>query len=171
MRRVSFHIATALLLIACTDPTGARRPDGMPPLQTFQYPTSVVAGAFQAFPPSNPAGTLVGVRLTNRGTAPATIEHGACSVAVWLYRDPAARPVWQNFLPASSACIAIAYVQTIAPGASYDVGGSILGVQTLGDSLPGGRYYVRVAINHRDPNPESPAHLVVVDAGTIDLVR
>ncbi|MBV9111022.1 MAG: hypothetical protein JO306_16570, partial [Gemmatimonadetes bacterium] len=56
-------------------------------------------------------------------------------------------------------------------GASYDVGGTILGAQTLGDSLPAGRYYVRVAINHRDPNPESPAHLVVVDAGTIDLVR
>jgi hypothetical protein len=114
---------------------------------------------------------LVGVRLTNASTVPATVEHGACSVAVWLYRDglPTSRPVWQNTLPTGSFCIGVAYMQTIAPGGSYDVSGAILGAQTLGDSLPAGRYFARVAVNHR--SSQSSTRLVVLDAGAVDLTR
>jgi hypothetical protein len=173
MRRASFtRIAALSLLLGCTDPTG-RWSDGTPPIFDFAYPSSVVLEAFQAFPPSNPPGTLVGVRLTNVSTTAVTVEHGACSVAVWLYRESStsSRPVWENTLPANAACIAVAYVQTIAPGGSYDVGGAILGAQTLGDSLPAGRYVVRVAVEHREAGSGSSSRLVVLDAGTVDLVR
>jgi hypothetical protein len=174
MRRTPFRtIAFASLLLGCNGITGPQRFDGAPPVFSFEYPSSVVQAAFQASLPSQPAGTLVGVRLTNTGTTPATVEHGACSVAVWLYRGPApsARPVWQNRLPANAACITIALSKTIVPGASYDVGGAIVGSATLGDSLPAGRYFARVAVTRRMPGSTSDGRLVVLDAGAVDLIR
>src|SRR4051812_21584048 len=84
MRR-GYSLTIAVLLLGCTAPTGSRWPDGTPPVFDFAYPSSVVPEAFHGFAPSTPPGTLVGVRLTNRGTSPATVEHGACSVAVWVY--------------------------------------------------------------------------------------
>jgi hypothetical protein len=158
-------------LLACA--TGPDQLDGTPPVFSFEYPSSVVPGTYQVVVPSPEAGTAVGVRLTNTGTVPATIEYGVCSVAVWLYRDGARsiRPAWENRPRAGEACIAIAYQQTIAPGGSFEVGGAKLGAGILGDSLADGRYLVRVAVPHRAPGTSSNGELVVLDAGTIDLAR
>jgi hypothetical protein len=169
--RLAIPCMIGVALLACA--TGLEKLDGTPPVFSFEYPSSVVPGTYQLVVPAPEAGTAVGVRLTNAGTAPATIEYGACSVAVWLYRDGArsARPAWENRLRAGEACITIGYHQTIAPGGSFEVGGAKLGAGILGDSLPDGRYLVRVAVTHREPGTSSNGELVVLDAGTIDLAR
>lgn len=157
----------ALALIGCGS-TGPDRPDGIPPFQSFTYPLGIVPTGYQASVVGQAGVTVAGVRLTNAGNAAATIEHGACSVAVWLYRDdmPNSPPVWQNTLPAGAFCVDVAYMTILLPGQSYEVAGAQLGAATLGSTLPAGRYLVRVAITRR-----SPAQLIVLDAGTIALAR
>jgi hypothetical protein len=174
MRNAVIRTVAAAALLACGDATGPSRFDGTPPVFSLDYPPSVVADAYQLAAPGFAGRTGVGVRLTNTGASAATIQYGACSVAVWLYRDAAPRsgPVWENRLGTGEACIAIAYVRTLSAGQSHQIGGALLGAETLGDSLPDGRYRVRVAVRQHvaDTSP-SADRLVVLDAGTIDLSR
>jgi hypothetical protein len=173
MRNAIRCTLAALVLLGCST-TGPDRLNGTPPIFWFDYPSVIVPEAYQLSAPGLPGRTTVGVRLTNAGAAPARVEHGACSVAVWLYRSdaPESRPVWENRLPANAACITIAYTRTVAPGESYQVAGALLGAETLGDSLPAGRYLVRVAVTHRESGaPPSSVRLVVLDAGTVELIR
>lgn len=167
---VTFVALALPSLPGCSNATGPDLSDGAPPVYSFVFPPQVVASAYELPAPSVPPATTFGVRLTNTGPTAATVEHGACSVSVWLYRADVrgGGPAWQNLLPANSACIAIAYVQTIAPGATYQVGGALLGTRTRGDSLPAGRYLVRVAIRHREA-ATAGERLVVLDGGTVDL--
>jgi hypothetical protein len=175
MRLSALSTIGIVALISCSSATDPRRlGNGTPPVFSFDYSSAIVPDAYQVPAPGLPGKILVGVRLANTSPAPARIEYGACSVAVWLYRDAVStsRPVWENRLPANAACIAIAYVKDIAPGDSYQVGGALLGAATLGDSLPAGRYVVRVAVTHRETGlPASSARLVVLDAGTVELTR
>ena len=168
MRFPLLSLLGSVALIGCGS-TGPDRPDGIPPLQSILYPAAAVPTGYQAAVPDKPGGTAVGVRFTNTGTAPATIEHGACAVAVWLYRDdqPDWAPVWQN-RTADMTCIDINYRATIAPGETYDVPGAQFGALQTG--LPSGRYLVRVALL-RDPGTRVGAELIVLDAGTIALVH
>ena len=168
MRIRLLSLLGALALIGCGS-TGPDRPDGIPPFQSILYPATVVPTGYQAAVPDKAGVTAVGVRFTNTGTAPATIEHGACAVAVWLYRDdhPDWPPVWQN-RTADMTCIDILYTKTIAPGETYDVAGAQFGALLTG--LPSGRYVVRVALL-RDPGTRVGAELIVLDAGAIVLGR
>ena len=163
IRLLSLLVAAAL--IGCGS-TGPDRPNGLPPIMSFTYPATVVPAGYQATVAGQPGTTNAGVRFTNMGSATATIEHGACSVAVWLYRDdvPDSPPVWQNRLPEGVFCIAVAYTKTLARGEAYEVPGAQLGTATLGNTLPAGQYLVRVAITRR-----SPEQLIVLDAGTFAL--
>ncbi|HET7186707.1 MAG TPA: hypothetical protein VFI52_01070 [Gemmatimonadaceae bacterium] len=165
MRIRLLSLLGTVALIGCGS-TGPDRPDGTPPFQSFTYPAGVIPTGYQASMAGQPGVTVAGVRLTNAGNASATIEHGACSVAVWLYRDdqPNSPPVWQNRLPEGAFCIDIAYMTILLPGQSYEVAGAQLGAATLGATLPAGRYLVRVAITRR-----SPEQLIVLDAGTFAL--
>ena len=168
MRIRLLSLLGAVTLIGCGS-TGPDRPDGIPPLQSILYPAAAVPTGFQAAVPDKPGVTAVGVRFTNTGTAPATIEHGACAVAVWLYRDdqPDWPPVWQNG-SGEMMCIDVLYRTSIAPGETYDVSGAQFGALQTG--LPAGRYVVRVALL-RDPGTRVGAELIVLDAGTIALVH
>lgn len=169
MRTRLLSLLSAVALIGCGS-TGPDRVDGTPPLQSILYPAAVVPAGYQASVPDRPGVTAVGVRFTNTGTAPATIEHGACAVAVWLYRDdmPSSAPVWQGGSGGNVACIGVLYTKTVAPGATYDVSGAQFG--TLQAGLSAGRYVVRVALL-RDPGTRVGAELIVLDAGTIALVH
>ena len=170
MRTRLLSLLGAVALLGCGS-TGPDRRDGFPPSQTFAYPASVVVTGFQAPAADQSGNTAVGVRFTNAGTAPATIEHGACAVAVWLYRDDVrgSPPVWQNGVGTSMACIGILYTRTLARGESYDVAGASLGATTLGTTLPAGRYLVSIAMRRHDAGSASSGELIVLDAGAIVL--
>lgn len=171
MRTAIVLLVATLPLLSCRDTTGVHGPlsHGVLPLGSFQLPPGIAATAFIRPALSLPQQTSVGVRLTNAGTSALTVEHGACSVAVWLYRrnTTADGPAWQNLMP-QLACIAILIRRTIEPGDGYDVGGAMLGASTLGDSLPAGAYLVRVAIRRRSA-PSGEGELAVFDAGTVTL--
>jgi hypothetical protein len=167
---------TALSLVAgalagCSgaiSPPAAALPQGTPPIFSFLAPTQVVATAFHTPSPGTPPRTAIGARFTNGGTTGVTLEYGACSVAVWLYRAGIAGggPTWENALPAGSACIAIGYSTSLAPGASFDVPGVTLGASTLSAPPPPGTYEVRVAIRRRTSGGSSET-LEVLDGGTL----
>ena len=86
------------------------------------------------------------------------------TVALLQDLPPDSPPVWQNRLPEGVFCIAVAYTKNLARGEWYEVAGAQLGTATLGNTLPAGRYLVRVAITRR-----SPEQLIVLDAGTFAL--
>ena len=172
MRALLLVTLATTSLLGCSQSTDPS-PDlinGVPPIYSFVFPSDVVASAYQLPAPGLPPMATVGVRLTNTGALAARVEYGACSVAVWLYRPDTrgSAPAWQTSLAAGSACIAIAYVQTIAPGTSYQVGGGLFGASTLGDSLPAGPYLVRVAVRRRATSTGADT-LIVLDGGTLNL--
>ena len=169
MRTRLLPLLGALALLGCGS-TGPDRPNGTVPSPGFIYPATILPTGYQASVADRPGVMTAGVRFTNLGDAPATIEHGACSVAVWLYRDDQrdSPPIWQN-LSSAMFCNAVAYQRTLARGEAYDVPGATLDAQHLG--LPNGRYLVRVAITRHDAGSSSAAEVIVLDAGTIALVR
>jgi len=172
VRTAATLLIAILSLSSCQSVTGVAGavPNGVLPLGSFQLPDKIAVTAFNLPTLSLPQQTSVGVRLTNTGSSPAIVEHGACSVSVWLYRrdTTADGPAWQNVLPPQTACIAILYRRTIAPQESYDVTGAMLGARTIGDSLPAGSYLARVAIRRRAA-PSGEGEVVVLDAGTVAL--
>ena len=171
MRTAAALLLAILPLSSCQSVTGVAGalPNGVLPLRSFELPDDVAATAFNLPALSLPQQTSVGVRLTNTGSRPAIVEHGACSVAVWLYRrdTTADGPAWQN-LQHQTVCIAVLYRRTIEPRESYEVTGAMLGASTLGDSLPAGSYLARVAIRRRS-TPSGEGEVVVLDAGTVTL--
>lgn len=171
MRTRLLSLLGAIALLGCNRITGPDRPNGVPPIHSLDYPASVVPSGYQLPVAGQPGVAEAGVRLTNTGTAPATIEYGACSVAIWLYRDdmPGAPPVWQSRLPEQLFCADIALIKTLAPGESFGLNGATLDARELG--LPNGRYLVRVAVKHSASGAPMTTQLVVLDAGTIALVH
>ena len=160
---VAATIAT-LAASGCSNPSDLGLVPGAPPIFSVEYPLSVQpsghveqtsAGSWQAT-----------VRFTNIGSNTAHVQHGACSVAVWLYRAGATSgpPAWDNRLPANTACIAIGYTRDIPAGEAYDLPAGLIDHAHTG--LSAGRYRVVLAVR---PQSVDTAPLVVLPAGEITL--
>jgi hypothetical protein len=161
-----------LALVAFVGCSNSVRPDpltpGNGPGMGIQYPATVSATAYTLPAPGLPPRLSIGVRLTNNGATPALVEHGACSVAVWLYRTGDTAPSWQTFSSPEVACILIGYSRTIVPGEAYSLAGALVGVDTPVNPLAPGTYRVRVAIR-RERTDGSTEPLQILDGGEVTL--
>jgi hypothetical protein len=167
-RQFSALISTiAILTQGCSGVAGPGLIAGAPPIFSVSFPADVHLSAHVDPLDAPPTSWQPAVRFTNIGKDVATVEHGACSVAVWIYPATAqsAAPVWDNRLPPNSACIAIGYMRRVAPGESYDLIAGVLDRSLLG-GLPAGDYKVVLAVR---PSVRQDAQLTVLPAGQITL--
>jgi hypothetical protein len=124
------------------------------------------------------------VTVTNAGPRPVAFEHGACALALRLFRTPerAGRPVWRSEYrgPAGAdprqggyACTAQLLLQVLAPGDSVVFPAAIPLAEVLADSLPDGRYHVAAELTLLDDalpaDRWETRHALA--AGAVDLVR
>jgi hypothetical protein len=99
--------------------------------------------------------------ITNRSAASTSVFFpDGCVVLISVYRPDSPEPVWEQ---ARSVGCTMAIVQTdIGPGQSTEFSSRTSAAEILGDSLPDGRYHLRV---HSRPDGR-PLQL---HAGTVDL--
>jgi hypothetical protein len=167
-RQLSALISTiAILTQGCSGVAGPGLIAGAPPIFSVSFPPGVQLSAHVDPLDAPPTSWQPAVRFTNTGKDVATVEHGACSVAVWIYPATvqSSAPVWDNRLPSNAACIAIAYRRQVAPGESYDLVTGILDRSRLA-GLPAGDYKVVLAVR---PGLSRGAPLTVLPAGQITL--
>jgi hypothetical protein len=164
--------AASVATIACHHPVA---PDsllpGAAPATSVNIPPLVsVTGRIEAVD-TMPQAWQLAVRFRNDGREPVTVEHGACSVAVWLYRADgrSGPPAWDNGLPRNGACILIGYLHSLAPGETYDLLAGRLTRARLGNSVPPGRYLVRLAVRTSRTGGSSDERLLVLPASTVTL--
>jgi hypothetical protein len=159
--------AVAVLSQGCSGASGPQFIAGAPPIFSVSFPAGVQLSAHVDPLDVTPTSWQPAVRFTNTGKQEATVEHGACSVAVWIYSvaDLSGPPVWDNRLPPNSACILLGYMRRIAPGESYDLLAEVLDRSRLA-GLPAGDYKVVLAVR---PGLRPEAPLTVLPAGQITL--
>jgi len=157
----------ALIVQGCNGCTGPGLLPGTPPIHSVEFPRPVRLSAFVTPVDTPSQAWRPAVRFTNTGSSTAEVDHGACSVAIWIY--PAAAqsgaPVWDNRLPAN-ACIEILYRRQLPPGGTYDLPAEILSRSGALASLPPGKYKVFVAVR---PGIGEHTPLRVLPAGEIAL--
>ena len=167
IRIVLLTTVASIAALGCSDPAAPALLPGPPPVFSVSYPPSVrLSGRADAIE-GRPGTWRLAVRFANAGSATAHVEHGACSVAIWIYPAAATSgpPVWDNRLPPNVACIAIGYSADIPPGAAYDLPAGLFSLQHAA-GLPAGRYRVVLAVQ---PQPGGNAPLVVLPAGEVTL--
>ena len=157
----------AILTQGCGSAAAPELIAGAPPIFSVSFPPDVHLSAHVDALDAPPTSWQPAVRFTNTGSDVATIEHGACSVAVWIYRAEAraSTPVWDNRLPPNAACIAIGYMRRVAPGESYDLLAGVLDRSHLAE-LPAGDYKVVLAVR---PGVREDTPIIVLPAGQITL--
>ncbi len=168
MRLKNLALTTVIIgFTACSDATEPLVIPGAPPIFGVSFPPDLQLSAHVDADPASPNTWEPAVRFTNTTQRTATVEHGACSLAVWLYKPGAesAAPVWDNRLPPNTACIAIGYLRQIPSGSYYDLATRI-DRAFIGDSIPAGNYRVVLAIR-AGINADAP--LRVLPAGDISL--
>ncbi len=169
MARNYFSVAAGIvaLVTACTSATEPTLDPGAAPVFSVSFPAEIQLSAHVDSDATSPNAWLAAVRFTNVGQKTATIEHGACSVAVWLYDADAQAggPVWDNRLPPNAACIAIGYSRQVPPGSYYDLATRI-DRALIGNTIPAGNYKVVLAIR---PGISGNTPLRVLPAGEITL--
>lgn len=134
------------LMVACgnKEPAGPRLPDGGS--QTVIQNNIEYRGETLSLE-SFPVQIATNVRLTNPGSAPASLTFpDGCVVMLLVFRD-AARSELAFDSRKVYGCTAALVPVTLAPGASKTFSGPTISAATiLGDSLPNGTYYFSALI-------------------------
>ena len=180
MHRVPVCLLSGLLVLACAgDPTspGARA-------QIVGFAADSVR--IEPIAPSiarlsdGSAYVRTGVRVTNLSRAALRLDvvsatpggEGCGGLEFYRRSDYGGAPAWsgdQWQRQTRWGCLEVVPFHDIARGAVHDVPLVATVRDILGDSLPAGRYYARVAVHVRPAYSPIPARRLIFDAGRVDL--
>ena len=166
-------LASAIVLVAgcrsATDASSDRQP-GNGPITHVEYPSSVSVEAVTRPGETSADSVFLSVRFRNTGSATATVQHGACSTAIWLYRRGAESgpPAWDSER-VEGFCILPLYVAELAPGDTYDLSAPPVSRARLRAEVPAGSYEVFVVINRWGDSSPSKPRFIVLPAGEITV--
>lgn len=158
--------AIVFVLAACGDaihdpPKDQAYWDAWPWMTTTIVGPAQFAGALAADTLPSSFGVMLAV--TNTGSTPVRLEHGACSFGLRLYRSAASSlpPAWDDRPPAGSACPLPLYQVTVAPGVRHEQ--RIGSIKVAATGLPPGRYWASITWR------PSANEVRLVAAGVLDI--
>jgi len=168
-----FLLAASAGLLAWQGCASVSRPQllpGAPPITSVSVPPDVHLSGGVELVDSVDSMWRPYVRFTNDSKDTVIVEHGACSVAVWVYSVEAVSgpPIWDNRLPPNTECILIGYLRQIPPQGHYDLPAGLVNTNRSPGLLPNGNYKVVLAVQN-DIRRDVP--LVLLPAGQLFLKR